>query len=84
MQNNLQGITVRVHAKVGGLGVKFGHAGLRSANAILLRDSLSPGEAFSPGTPRPRTFLLTLRLPRPRRIPAARRFVPRFQATPSQ
>jgi hypothetical protein len=61
MRNNLQGIMAHMHAKADVLGVKFWHAGLRSANAILLRDSLSSSEAFSPGTPRSRTFLLTPR-----------------------
>jgi hypothetical protein len=41
----------RVQAKMDWLGVKFGNAELRSANAILLRAPRSLGEAFSPGTP---------------------------------
>jgi hypothetical protein len=39
--------------------VKFKYAGQRSANAIFfVGDSLTEGEALSPGPPRPRAFLL--------------------------
>jgi len=40
-------------------GVKFRHAGQRSANAIFfVGDPVTEGEAFSPWPPGPRTFLL--------------------------